>query len=118
MSKDHPIAEDTTTKLVSWLDTWAAYDSWSESMMSGTGANNLPLACFSLSGLLKRASDNTADLKQQRRAFKCLEICALPTCTVETNLKTCVKCVFIFDIIFDFQNVLNYTLVGVRPLPT
>jgi hypothetical protein len=118
MSKVHLIADATTTKLVGWLDTWAAYDSWSESIMSGTGVNNLPAACFFLSGLLKRASNFTVSVKRQRRAFKCLEVCALPTCTVDTNLKTCVRCDFIFVFIFVFQNMLNYTLVGVRLLPT
>jgi hypothetical protein len=69
MSKDYHIAEATTTKLVGWLDTWAAYDSWSESMMSGTAANNVPVACVWLSGHLKRAGNFTASVKQQRRAF-------------------------------------------------
>jgi hypothetical protein len=118
VSKDNPIAEATTAKLVGWLDIWAAYDSWSESMMSGTGVNNLPAACVCLSGVLKRDGNFTASLKKQRRTFKCLEVCALPTCTVETNLQTCVRCVFIFDFVFDFQNMLNYALVGVRLLPT
>jgi len=92
MSKDYHIAEATTTKLVGWLDTWAANDSWSESMMSDTGVNNVPAVCVVLSGLLKRASNFTASAKEKRRAFRCLEVCALPTCTVETNLKTCVRC--------------------------
>jgi hypothetical protein len=96
MSKDYHIAEATTTKLVGWLDTWAAYDSWSELIMSGTAANNVPVACVCLSGHLKRASNFTAFVKQQRRAFRCLEVCVLPTCTVETNLKTCVRYVFCF----------------------
>lgn len=87
-AKGHAIPEITETTLVRWLDTWAAYKLWSPASM--VPDNDLTVACRTLSILLK--GEVTSKLiKQRRRALKCIEMCALPTCTIETNLKTCAK---------------------------
>lgn len=87
--KDHGVPERTSAELVHWLDTWAAYDSWSPASMQPD--NNLPLGCRTLSGLFKNSAALKSVIKQRRRALKCIEVCALPTCAVETNLKTCAR---------------------------
>ena len=88
-AKGQGIPETTKTKLVRWLDTWAAYDSWSY-MAPG---DNMPVACRTLSNILKYGDDTLKSVvKQRRRALKCVEVCGSPTCNAETNLKTCARC--------------------------
>jgi len=89
-AKGHSVPESTRTKLVHWLDTWAAYDSWSPESM--TPDNNLPLACITMSRVFKYDGLLKSVIKQRRHALKCIEVCALPTCAAETNLKTCARC--------------------------
>ena len=87
--KDHGVPERTSTELVHWLDTREAYESWSPASMKPD--NNLPMACGALSRLFKHSAALKPMIIQRRRALKCIEVCALPTCAcgVETNLKTC-----------------------------
>jgi len=89
-AKGHDITEPTRSKLVHWLDTWAAYNSWSPGSM--TFDNNLPVACNTLSKLFKHEAQLKSVIKQRRYALKCVEVCALPTCAAETNLKVCSRC--------------------------
>ena len=86
-AKGHTFPETTKTTLVGWLDTWAAYDS--RSLASMTHGNNLPIACATLSNLLKHAVALKSLIKQRRHVLKCIDVCAWPICPVETNLKTC-----------------------------
>jgi hypothetical protein len=95
-AKGQGIPKTIKTGLVRWLDTWAAYDSWSY-MAPG---DNMPAACSTLSNVLKYGDDALKSVvKQRRRALKCVEVCALPTCNAETNLKICARCAcaFIFN---------------------
>jgi hypothetical protein len=88
-AKGQGIPENIKTKLVRLLDTWAAYDSWSY-MAPG---DNMLVACSTLSNVLKYGDDTLKlFVKQRRRALKCVEVCALPTCNAETNLKICARC--------------------------
>jgi len=88
-AKGQVIPEETKTKLLRWLDIWASYKSWSY-MAPG---DNMQVACKSLSNVLKYATDSLKSfVKQRRHALKCVEVCALPTCNSETNLKTCARC--------------------------
>jgi hypothetical protein len=61
-AKGHTIPEPTRRELVHWLDTWAAYDSWSSGSM--TFNNNLPGACKALSNLLKHEAELKSVIKQ------------------------------------------------------
>ena len=89
-AKGHDIPKRTRRELVHWLDTWASYGSWSPGSM--TVDNNLPMMCTCLSNLFKPHGAGLASvIKQRRRALKCVEVCALPTCAIETNLKVCAK---------------------------
>ncbi|KIM85444.1 hypothetical protein PILCRDRAFT_363465 [Piloderma croceum F 1598] len=85
-TKGHVVPEITKTTLVRWLDTWTAYKIWSPASM--VPDNDLSMACRTLSMLLKGEVASKL-IKQLRRGLKCIEVCALPTCTIETNLKTC-----------------------------
>jgi len=88
-AKGQAIPEAAKTELVRWLDIWAAYDSWSYMAPD----DNVPLACSTLSNLLKYGDDRLKSLiKQRRHALKSIDVCALPTCTTETNLKRCNRC--------------------------
>jgi hypothetical protein len=86
-AKGQTIPEPTRSKLVHRLHTWAAYDLWSPGSM--TSDNNLPGACNVLIKLFKHEAELKSVIKpeQRRRALKCVEVCALPSCAVETNLK-------------------------------
>lgn len=88
-ARRHTIPEPTRSKLVDLLDTWAAYGSWSPGSM--TSDNNLPVSCRTLSALFKDGAEMKLVTKQRRRALKCVEVCALPTCGVETNLQVCAR---------------------------
>ena len=101
--KGQAIPKTTKAKLLRWLDTWAAFDSWSHM----TPQDNMPSACRTLSNVLKYG-DNRLKLmvKDRRRALQCIEVCALPTCTAETNLKTCAKCAYICGM-FITQSILT-----------
>ena len=84
------IPKRTRTELVHWLDTWATYGSWSPGSM--TFNNNLTMSCTCLSNLLKpHGAGLTSVIKQRRRALKCIEVCALPACAIETDLKVCAR---------------------------
>lgn len=88
-AKGQVIPDTTKTRLVWWLDIWAAYDSWFY-MAPG---DNMPAVCSTLSNVLKYGADSWKSfVKQRRRALKCVEVCALHTCSAETNLKTCARC--------------------------
>ena len=92
-AKGQVIPDTTKTRLVWWLDIWAAYDSWSY-MAPG---DNMPAVCSTLSNVFKYGADSWKSfVKQRRRALKCVEVCALPTCSAETNLKTCARCAFVY----------------------
>ena len=87
-AKGRGIPETTKTRLTRFLDIWAVYDSWSYMAPS----DNMPVACSTLSNVLKYGDDALRSVvRQRRRALKCVEVCALPTCNVETNLKTCAR---------------------------
>ena len=89
-AKGHDIPKRTREKLVRWLDTWATYGSWSPESM--TSDNNLPMSCICLSSLFKHRHEALKSvIKQRRRALKCVEVCALPACAIETDLKVCAK---------------------------
>lgn len=88
-AKSHDIPEHTTRELVHWLDTWATYGSWSPGSL--TPGDSLPVACNSLSNLFKRWAALMPVIKQRRRALKCIEVCALPACAIETGLKVCAR---------------------------
>lgn len=90
-AKGYSIPDNTKTMLVHWLEIWAAYNSWSPGSM--TPDNDVRVACRTLGKLLK---DNLnvamkSLIKQQRRALKCIEVCGLPSCGMETNLRSCVR---------------------------
>jgi len=89
-AKDHSIPTTTTNPLVRCLDTWASFASWSPESM--TLDNNLPAACVALRRVLTYHVGLKSVMKQQRHALKCIEVCALPSCNVETNLKVCTRC--------------------------
>ena len=90
-AKGHDIPKRTREELVHWLDIWATYTSWSPESMT-FGGNNLPMACICLSNLFKhKHGDLKSVIKQWRRALKCIEVCGLPACGVETDLKMCAK---------------------------
>ena len=92
-AKGQVIPATTKKELVRWLDTWAAYKSWS----CTTPGDNMPLACSTLSNVLKYGDDTLKSfVKQRRRALKCVEVCGLPTCYVEANLKTCARCAYVY----------------------
>jgi hypothetical protein len=88
-AKGHAIPGPTRSELVHWLDTWTAYSSWSPGSM--TIDNNLPAACRTLSNLFKHEAVLKAVSKQRRHALKCVEVCALPACAIETDLKVCAR---------------------------
>ncbi|OAX36482.1 hypothetical protein K503DRAFT_296351 [Rhizopogon vinicolor AM-OR11-026] len=88
-AKDHPIPDEIKAKLVSWLETWAAYKSWSPESMGPYF--DLPKTCFALSHML-RSNITSGSGKQRRRALQCIGVCGLPTCGIETNLKACARC--------------------------
>ena len=88
-AKGHDIPKRTSRELVHWLDTWATYSSWSPESM--TLSNNLPMSCNCLSNLFKHGAALTSVVKQRRRALKCVEVCALPACAIETDLKVCAR---------------------------
>lgn len=89
-AKGPSIPKPTSSKLVLWLETWASYDSWSPGSL--TFDNNLPMACTTLVNLFKHEAVLKSVTKQQRHALKCVEVCALATCAIETNLKVCARC--------------------------
>jgi hypothetical protein len=93
-TKGHDIPKRTRGELVHWLDTWATYGSWSPESM--TFDNNLPMACRCLSSLFKPKHNAAlaSVIKQRRRALKCVEVCALPACVIETELKVCARWAF------------------------
>ena len=92
-TKGQGIPETTKTELLKWLDTWIAYDSWSYMAPN----DNVRGACIVLGNTLKYSGDRLRSIvKQRRRALKCIEFCALPTCNVETNLKTCARYAFAY----------------------
>lgn len=85
-TKGQAIPEAARTELVQWLDTWAAYDSWFYK-------DTMSLHCSVLSNLLKYGGDRLKTIvKQRRHALKSVDVCALPTCAAETNLKRCIRC--------------------------
>jgi hypothetical protein len=87
--KGQAIPETTRIKLLQWLDTWAEFNLWSHMAPN----DNMPLSCRTLSRVLKYGDNSLRSMvKQRRHALKCIEVCALPSCTVETNLKTCARC--------------------------
>jgi hypothetical protein len=90
-AKGQDIPKRTGRELVHWLDTWATYGSWSPESM--TFNNNLPAACICLSNLFKHRAQAglTSVIKQRRRALKCVEVCGLPACAIETDLKVCAR---------------------------
>ena len=89
-AKGQDIPKRTREELVHWLDTWATYGSWSPG--SKRIDNNLPLACVCLSNIFKHKHGVLKSvIKQRRRALKCVEVCALPACAMETDLKVCAK---------------------------
>ena len=88
-AKGHNIPRRTRKELVHWLDTWATYGSWSPE--STAFNNNLPAACSGLSNLFKNGATLASVIKQRRRALNCVEVCALPTCAIETGLKICAR---------------------------
>ena len=89
-AKGHDIPKRTSRELVHWLDIWATYGSWSPGSMSSS--NSLPSACNFLSNLFKHKHGALKSvIKQWRRALKCIEVCGLPACGVETDLKVCAK---------------------------
>ena len=88
-AKGQGIPKRTRGELVHWLDMWTTYGSWSPESL--TFDNNLPQACGCLSNLLKRGGILTPVIKQRRRALKCVEVCALPGCVIETGLKVCAR---------------------------
>ena len=89
-AKGHDIPKRTREELLRWLDTWATYGSWSPKSM--TIATNLPAACICLSKLFKHKHGNLRSvIKERRRALKCVEVCGLPTCAMETDLKVCAR---------------------------
>jgi hypothetical protein len=95
-AKGQVMPETTKTRLLRWLDIWAAYDSW---QYKAPGID-MPSNCSALGRVLKHGADSLKSvIKQRRRALKCVEVCALPTCSAETNLKTCARCacVYIFS---------------------
>ena len=89
-AKSHGIPKRTREELVHWLDTWATYGSWSP--LSMTSYNKLPMSCICLSNLFKHNNGALKSvIKQRRRALKCVEVCALPACAIEIDLKVCAK---------------------------
>jgi hypothetical protein len=80
------IPKRTRRELVHWLDTWAAYGSWSPGTTFG---DSLPAACNSLSKLFEHWAALKPVIKQRRRALRCIEVCGLPACAIETGLKVC-----------------------------
>jgi hypothetical protein len=89
-AKGQDIPKRTRRELVHWLDTWATYGSWSPESM--TFDNNLPGNCNCLSNLFKHGAQGLSSvIKQRRRALKCVEVCGLPACAIETNLKVCAR---------------------------
>jgi hypothetical protein len=58
-------------------------------MMPG---DDIRMACSTLGRLLKNPDAMRSFIKQRRRALKCVEVCGLPTCGIETSLKTCARC--------------------------
>ena len=90
-TKGQGIPETTKTELLKWLDTWIAYDSWSYMEPN----DNMRVTCIVLGNMLKYSGDRLKSIvKQRRRALKCIEFCALPTCNAETNLKNCARYAF------------------------
>jgi hypothetical protein len=86
------IPEPAKTELLRWLDTWAAYNSWFYMAPGGTIRSH----CSILSNILRYGDTRLKSvIKQRRHALKCIEVCALPTCTAETNLKKCVRCAYV-----------------------
>ena len=83
------IPKRTRRELVHWLDTWATYGSWSPGSL--TFDNNLPMSCNCLSNLFKHGAALSSVMKQRRRALKSVEVCALPACAIETDLKVCAR---------------------------
>lgn len=89
-AKGHPdsdIPKRTRRELVHWLDTWATYGSWSPESL--TVDNSLPRACNCLRNLFKQGAALASFIKHRRRALKCVDVCALPACAIDTNLKVC-----------------------------
>jgi len=91
-AKDHPIPDETKAKLVSWLETWAVYKSWSPESMGPYF--DLPKTCFALSHML-RSHITRESVKKRRHAFQCIGVCGLPACGIETNLKVCARQAYI-----------------------
>lgn len=87
-AKENPIPDETKTKLVNWLHIWAVFKSWSPEVM--VLPNHLPQACLVLSCLLQIPVVMKPATKRLRRALS-NEVCGLPTCDAETNLKTCAR---------------------------
>jgi hypothetical protein len=88
-AKENPIPDETKTKLVNWLHIWTVYKSWSPEVMMPP--NHLPQACLALSCLLRIPVAMKPVMRRRRRRVLSNEVCGLPTCDVETNLKTCAR---------------------------